>query len=169
MEDNIKIEKAKLVLDKLQIQYEIISHKKLFRKEDREGENIDFKGAVCTKNLLVKEQSGIRRGKMYLIITSVDKKVDLKKISNELNTARFTFANDEELENTLGISKGNASILNFSIKCDSNVTVIIDRSLLNESKIAAHPNVNSMSVIFDVNGINKILKYYNIEYCYLDM
>lgn len=154
--------------NKLNIDYELIYHDKIYKSSDGVGKKIDFKGATCCKNLLVKEQSGINKGKLYLISLAIDKKADLKEIANKLNIARLTFANEDELIENLGIRSGNASILNIIEKQDTFVTFIIDNNLLNCKKVAFHPNDNSMSIIFKPNNIEKILKEYNAKFYFVE-
>lgn len=155
------------VFNKLNIDYEIIHHDRIYKGSDRSGKNIDFKGAVCCKNLLVKEQSGKNKNKLYLISLAVDKKANLKEIEAKLNISRLTFASEEELVENLGIKSGNASILNIIEKTDTSVTFLIDKELLSYTKVAFHPNDNSMSIVFSPIYIKDIMEEYNAKYYFL--
>lgn len=161
-------EKVIQIFNKLDIDYELIHHEKIFKSSDRTCIDVDFKGAICCKNLLVKEQKGSNKGKLYLISLAVDKKANLKDIAKKINAGRFTFATEEELVENLGIKSGNASILNIIEKPNTNVTFIIDKELLNYEKVAFHPNDNSMSIAFTPINIDKIFNEYNANYYYLD-
>ena len=157
------------VFNKLNINYELVHHEKIYKSSDRIGKNIDFKGAVCCKNLLVKEQNGINKGKLYLISLSINKKANLKEISNKLNLSRLTFASEDELIENLGVRSGNASILNIIEKQDTTVTFLIDKELLSYNKVAFHPNDNSMSIAFKPDKIEKIMKEYNAIYYFVEV
>lgn len=162
-------EKVKNVLEELAVPYEIVEHEKLYKASDRIGKEIDFKGAICCKNLLVKEQSGPQKGKLYLLCLAISKKADLKEVARKLGSARLTFATEEELMNNLGITSGNASIFNILQKPDTKVTFVIDLALLREKKVAFHPNDNRMSVLFAPKWIEEILKRYHAQYCQIDI
>lgn len=161
-------EKVIKVFDKLNIEYEIIHHDNIYKATDRIGKNIDFNGAICCKNLLVKEQSGENKGKLYLISLEINKKANLKEIASKLNASRFTFATEDELVNNLGIRTGNASILNIIEKPDTNVTFVIDKKLLNYEKVAFHPNDNSMSIVFSPIYIKDIMEEFNAKYYFVE-
>lgn len=161
-------EKVIEIFNKLNIDYQLIHHDKIYKSSDRVGKNIDFKGAICCKNLLVKEQSGENKDKLYLISLAINKKADLKEIANKLNTARLTFASEDELVKNLGIKSGNASILNIIEKPDTSVTFVIDIELLNYKKVAFHPNDNSMSIAFSPIHIKDIMEEYNTKYYFIE-
>lgn len=156
------------VFNRLNIDYELIYHDKIYKSSDRVGKNIDFRGATCCKNLLVKEQSGINKGRLYLISLAINKKANLKEIANKLNIARLTFANEDELIENLGIKSGNASVLNIIEKPDTSVIFVIDSELLNYKKVAFHPNDNSMSIAFKPDNIEKIMKEYNAKFYFVE-
>lgn len=159
-------EKVEEIFKKLNIQYEMITHENIYTSED--GKDIDFKGATCCKNLFVKEQSGINKGKLYLISLAIDKKANLKEISNKLGISRLTFGNDDEMYENLGIRSGSASVLNVIEKDNTDVTFIVDNELLQYEKVAFHPNDNSKSIIFHPINIKTILDNYSVEYVFLD-
>lgn len=161
-------EKVIKVFDKLNIEYELIHHERIYKSSDRAGKDVDFKGAKCCKNLLVKEQKGENKGKLYLVSLTVDKRANLREIEGKLNISRLTFATEDEMIENLGIKSGNASILNIIEKPHTNVTFVIDNNLLEYEKVAFHPNDNSMSIAFIPKHIEDILKEYNAKYCYID-
>ena len=155
-------ENVEELFKKLEIKYKIISHEKIYTSQD--GKDIDFKGAICCKNLFVKEQSGKNKGKLYLISLRIDKKA----ISSKLGISRLTFGSDDEMYENLGVRSGSASVLNVIKKSNPSVTYIIDNELLNYQRVAFHPNDNSMSILFDPKYIETILDKCNVKYIYLD-
>lgn len=160
------LEQVEEFFKKLTVGYEMIQHERVYTSED--GKDIDFKGAMCCKNLFVKEQKGENKGKLYLISLSLDKKANLKEISSKLGISRLTFCSDEEMYDNLGVRSGSASVLNAIQKNNGNVTYIIDNELLKYDKVAFHPNDNSKSIIFDPKYIKTILDECNVKYIYLD-
>ena len=156
------------LLKKLDISYDVIHHKRLVSSKDSENEKIDFKGAVCCKNLLVRVQNGASKGKMYLISLSIFKRADLKSISQYLKIGRLTFADEDELYKNLGVKRGEASIFNIILKPDTDVCFLVDSELLNEKLVAFHPNDNSMSVSINPKDIEKIFKHFNCSYMFFN-
>lgn len=154
------------LFEKLDIKYELILHPALFKSTDTEHEMIDFKGAVCCKNLLLKDK---KANKYFLVALQINKRADLKLIASKLNTSRLSFASDEELFENLGIKSGSASILNIILKPDTKVKFVIDKELLNFEKVCFHPNVNTTSISFSPKKIKEILIYYNSDYIFLDI
>ena len=133
------------LFDKLDIKYEIIKHPPVFGASDRENISIDFKGGTCCKNLLVKDKAGKN---FFLISLPIDKKANLKLIQASLGCGRLEFASETELEENLGIKKGNASVLNIIEKEDTKVKFIIDKEILDIDSVCFHPNVNTASIKF---------------------
>ncbi len=153
------------LFEKLNIPYDLVYHQALFSAKDRIDEIIDFKGAICCKNLLLTEA---KTNKLFLYSISIEKRADLKKLSEKLNLNRFSFAKEDMLEENLGIKKGNASVLNIIQKPDTNVVFLVDKELLEFDRVAFHPNINTMSIIFEPKYISKIFENYNANYIYVD-
>lgn len=149
----------------LDIPYDLVYHQALFSAKDRVDEVIDFKGAICCKNLLLTEA---KTNRLFLYSLSIEKRADLKNISEKLSLNRLSFAKEDALEENLGIKKGNASILNIIQKPDTNVVFLVDKELLKVDKVAFHPNINTMSIIFESKYISKILENYKANYMYID-
>lgn len=154
------------LFEKLDIKYEIINHPALFKSTDSEHEKIDFKGAVCCKNLFIKDP---KINEYFLVSLEISKRADLKLIANKLNTNRLTFAKEEELYENLGVKSGSASVLNIMLKPHTKVKFVIDDELLNFEKVCFHPNVNTASVSFNPDKIEEILKHFNANYVYINM
>ncbi|MDD3303531.1 MAG: YbaK/EbsC family protein [Clostridia bacterium] len=159
-------EKVYAVFHKLKIPFEVIDHPALFKSSDRVNVEIDFKGATCCKNLLLKDK---KDNQLFLISLPIDKKANLKILQEELGTSRLEFASKEELVENLGIKSGNASVLNIIEKQDTGVKFVIDNDLLQLDSVCFHPNVNTASIKFSPLYIEKILKKYNANYVFLEV
>lgn len=154
------------VFENLHIEYKLIRHPAVFSKaDDYKVKDIDFGGVIC-KNLFVKDK---KANKFYLVSLPKDKRANLKKISDEIGCARFSFGNDEELWKKLHIKPGSVSILNVIGAPDTDVTFVIDKDILNLPKVSFHPNDNTASVVFSPSDIEKIMKQYNKQYMFLEV
>ena len=95
------------VFENLHIEYKLIRHPAVFSKaDDYKVKDIDFGGVIC-KNLFVKDK---KANKFYLVSLPKDKRANLKKISDEIGCARFSFGNDEELWKKLHIKRASVRI-----------------------------------------------------------
>ena len=159
-------EEVYTLFNKLKIPYEVITHKAIYKSSDRENLNVDFKGAVCCKNLFLKDK---KNNNKYLVSLSINKKADLKLLQKELNSNRLTFASHDELFEYLRVKTGNASLLNITLNPDTNIVFCIDTELFNYEKVCFHPNVNTSSISFSPYEIEKILKNYDANYLFLDV
>lgn len=154
------------IFEKLNIEYNLVRHPAVFGKADDEKiKDIDFGGVVC-KNLFVKDK---KANQYYLVSLPKDKRANLKKISDEIGCARFSFGNDEELWEKLHIKPGSVSILNVIGAPDTDVIFVIDKDILNIPKVSFHPNDNTASVVFKPDNIETIMKEYNKQYMFLEV
>lgn len=159
-------EKVYKLFDNLNIAYEIIKHPAVYGASDRENISIDFKGATCCKNLLVKDKSGKN---FFLISLPVDKKANLKLVQSNLDCSRLEFATEKELEENLGIKKGNASVLNIIEKEKTKVKFVIDKEILCLDSVCFHPNVNTASIKFSPLDLKKILDNFRADYIFMEV
>lgn len=152
------------VFDRLNIKYDLVRHPAIFNREDEElVKNIKF-GGKCCKNLFVKDK---KANKFYLVSLPVDKRANLKLISDEIRCSRFSFGNEVELWDKLHIKPGSVSILNVIGAPDTDVTFVIDEDILSYENVSFHPNDNTASIAFSPNDIEKIMKEYNKDYMFL--
>lgn len=154
------------VFKSLDIEYKLVRHVAIFNRNDEElVKEIDF-GGVCCKNLFLKDK---KNNVFYLVSMPVDKRADLKKISEELKSDRLSFGNEQELWENLHIKPGSVSILNVIGAPETKVTFVIDKNLENIERVSFHPNDNTASISFESKNITKILDKYNKKYVFLEV
>lgn len=154
------------VFKSLNIEYKLVRHVAIFnRKDESLVKDIDF-GGVCCKNLFLKDK---KNNVFYLVSMPVDKRADLKKISEELDSDRLSFGNEQELWDNLHIKPGSVSLLNVIGAPDTKVTFVIDKNLENVDRVSFHPNDNTASISFESKEITKILDKYNKKYMFLEV
>lgn len=147
------------ILNKLNIKYEELEHKAVYTIEEALKENIPgrINGIEC-KNLFVKSKN-----KYYLIFLRCDKRADLKFIATIAETTKFSFANEKELNEILGLSTGAVSPLGIINDKNNLVTLLIDKDLENE-RVLVHPNINTKTVSIHIDDLIKLIKYTNHKY-----
>ncbi len=112
-------------------------HPPLMTVEDSKRLRGDLPGGHC-KNLFLKD----RKDRYWLVVTSEDRKVDLKALDKLLGT-RLSFASAERLWQVLGIRPG--AVTPFALVNDRavQVEVILDEAMMAESLLNYHPLVNT--------------------------
>lgn len=150
------------LLNLLNIKYTKVEHPPLFTCEDNKKYNIKFDAMIC-KNLFIRNNN---KSHYYVISILLEKRIDLKKLQIELEETRLSFADENILEEKLGIRTGAVSIFNIINLTDKNVFFILDEEILSHKKVGFHPNINTETVIFDPKEIKKIFDYYNVKYTF---
>ena len=154
------------VFEKLNIEYKLVKHPALFGVADEyKVKDIDFCGIKC-KNLFLRDKG---KHNYYLVSLPVDKKADLKKISDGLGSSRLSFGNEEELWEKLHIKPGSVSILNVIGAPDTDVTFVLDKELVGAGFVSFHPNDNTASIAFDEKNIKTIMDEYNKTLLFMEV
>jgi Ala-tRNA(Pro) deacylase len=144
------------LLDKLKIPYERIDHDHADTMEA--CEEIDKRlGVTMCKNLFLRNQ---QKTTFFLLLIPGDKKFMTKDLSKQLGISRLSFAEPEYMEKYLNITPGSVSILGLMNDKDWDVTLLIDRDVLESEYIGCHPCINTSSMKIKTNDIiKKFLKH----------
>ena len=143
------------VLEKLGISYTRYEHEAVYTIEELDKQNINFEGKHC-KNLFVRNRKGDIH---YIIVVEGSKKVDLKKLSEQIGSTPLSFGSEERLYKHLGLKPGSVSPLGIINNSDKKVKVVIDKDLTNLDNIGVHPNVNTATVALSYEDLQKIFKW----------
>ena len=155
------MEKVIEVFEKLNIDYTLVRHPAIFSEADEyKVKDIDFCGIKC-KNLFLRDKG---KHNYYLVSLPVEKRADLKKISEELGSSRLSFGNEVELWDKLHIKPGSVSILNVIGAPDTDVTFVLDKELVGAGNVSFHPNDNRATIFISVSDMFKILD--DLDYRY---
>lgn len=149
-------------LDEMQIPYQKAEHKPMFTTEDMADCHLDPTYKV-SKNLFLRNAKG---DKHYLVVTTVDKKADLKALAEEINSTRLSFGSEQRLDKYLGVKPGSVSA--FCVLNDENreVTVVFDEDLKQLGKFALHPNENTATIYIDFQDVVKLVQSHGNEVIY---
>ena len=90
-------------LDELNIKYRVVNHKAVFTMEEVIKENIEPYENIL-KNIFIRDD---KKRNYYLVLVCHNKKVNLKELSNKINSRKLSFADEEDLYNYLGLTKGS--------------------------------------------------------------
>ncbi len=100
-------------------------------------------GVVICKNLFLCNRQKTR---FYLLMMPGDKKFKTKELSAQINSARLSFADPEDMLKYLDIEPGAVSIMGLMNDKDRQVRLLIDEDVLEGEFIGCHPCVCTSSL-----------------------
>ena len=100
-------------------------------------------GASMCKNLfLCNRQQTV----FYLLLMPGDKPFKTKELSQQIGSARLSFAGAEHMEKYLDITPGSVSVLGLMNDKDNAVKLLVDEDLLKGEYVGCHPCINTSSL-----------------------
>ena len=75
-----------------------------------------------------------------------DKKFKTKELSKQINSARLSFADAEDMEKYLDITPGSVSIMGLMNDKENAVQLLVDEDVLEDEYIGCHPCINTSSL-----------------------
>ncbi len=142
------------LLESLSIPFTRVDHDIAMTMEDLAAAE---KVLACSiaKNLFLTNR---QQTDFYLLIMPGNKPFKTKYLSAQLGCSRLSFASEEHLEALLGVKSGSASLLGLMNDTEKKVQLVFDRELLDDTRFACHPCINSSTLAFDTSNIfEKIL------------
>ena len=148
--DNHRLPKEMRVyqlLEKLQIPFERMDHEVADTMEACEKIDEKLQVTMCKNLFLCNRQ----KTTFFLLLMPGDK---------QLGISRLSFAEAEYMEKFLDITPGSVSVLGLMNDVEKQVTLIIDKDLLEGEYIGCHPCVNTSSLKLKTSDIlEKFLTY----------
>ncbi|MCR5466271.1 MAG: prolyl-tRNA synthetase associated domain-containing protein [Lachnospiraceae bacterium] len=141
-------------LDRLGIAYKRTDHE---RADNMEACNkIDaVLGVIICKNLFLCNR---QKTVFYLLMMPGDKKFKTKELSAQINSARLSFADPEDMLKYLDIEPGAVSIMGLMNDTEHQVNLLIDEDVLRDEYLGCHPCVCTSSLkMKTADIINKFL------------
>jgi Ala-tRNA(Pro) deacylase len=136
------------------IEYQRFDHPPVFTVADVHRLTPDLPGAA-TKNLFFRDKKAARH---FLVVVPDDKRVDLKRLPDALQSGRVSFGSPQRLKEHLGIEPGSVSLLAvFNDRSRHNVEVFIDAALWEAKAFQFHPLVNTSTLVIAKDGIRQFL------------
>ena len=99
-------------------------------------------GRIC-KNLFLCNR---RQTEFYLLMMPGDKPFKTKYLSAQLGCARLSFAGDEHMARYLHTVPGSVSALELLFDTENAVHLVLDRDLLAEQTVSAHPGLSTSTL-----------------------
>ena len=140
------------MLNKSGYSYNLYKHKALFSVEESIQKRDQISG-VHTKNLFLKN----KKNKFFLFSCIESTKLELKKLSKNLNIGNISFANEEYLFKLLGVKPGSVTPFGLLNDKDDQVKFYFDKNFLSEKTINFHPLVNTATINMKIKNLIKFL------------
>ena len=100
-------------------------------------------GVVFRKNLFLCNR---QKTVFYLLMMPGDKKFRTKELSSQINSARLSFADPEDMLKYLDIEPGAVSIMGLMNDTGHDVQLLVDEDVLKGEYIGCHPCVCTSSL-----------------------
>lgn len=152
-------------LDKMGIGYEYYEHPEaptieiaaqFYRGEDT---------TLC-KNLFFRNHKGNRH---YLVIMDSRHQMDIHSIEKMLRQGKLSFASSERMMKYLGLRPGSVSLFGLVNDKDHEVTLFVDKGLVNVKKVSFHPNDNHASLVISSSDMFKFIENIGNEWQVVDL
>ena len=100
-------------------------------------------GVMICKNLFLCNR---QKTAFYLLMMPGDKKFKTKELSHQINSARLSFAEPEDMLKYLDIEPGAVSIMGLMNDTGHDVQLLVDEDVLKGEYIGCHPCVCTSSL-----------------------
>ena len=129
-------------LDALGIAYTRHDHPPVATVEEAVRHWADIPATHC-KNLFLRNQKGDRH---YLVIVEHAKRVDLRRLAEQIGDGKLSFASPERLKTYLGLTPGSVSPFGLINDSSRAVRVVIEGDLKAATRLSFHPNINTVTL-----------------------
>lgn len=129
-------------LDQLQICYQRTDHEEANTMEACEKIDEILHTTICKNLFLCNRQET----KFYLLMMPGDKPFKTKDLSEQIKSARLSFAKAEYMEEYLHIKPGAVSVMGLMNDVEQHVQLLIDRTIAESEYMGCHPCVNTSSL-----------------------
>lgn len=141
-------------LDELSVPYHTLKHPAAFTIEEC-NEVRDRVNAPVFKNLFLTNKQQTR---FYLLVLPGEKVFKTKYLSAQINSARLSFAGEDQMKHYLGVTPGSVTPMGLINDKDRCVTLLLDEDLKNYPVFACHPCINTASIVLPFEElINRII------------
>lgn len=123
-------------------------------------------GTTLCKNLFFRNHKGNRH---YLVIMDSRHPMDIHDLEHRLHQGKLSFASEERMMRYLGVRPGSVSLFTLVNDANHEVTLFVDRNLLDATKVSFHPNDNRASLVISVDDMMKFIKKAGNQYEVLDL
>ena len=111
-------------------------------------------GAPVCKNLFLCNR---QKTDFYLLLMDADKPFKTKYLSQQIGSARLSFASEEDLADKLGVTPGSATVLGLMNDKAHQVRLLMDRPVYESEYIGCHPCICTGTLKIRTTDILRVL------------
>ena len=149
-------------LNKSKIDYEVVNHEAATTTLLAD-KFIVGKIGVRSKSMFMSDK---KKKRFYLFILDDNKRLDIKKLSEQINEKGLRLGSEKNLFEKMNFKVSLFGLLNNK---DKDIKVYIDKELLNEDIITFHPNDNTATVFIKIKDMFKFIDNLGFTYEIIDM
>ena len=138
-------------LDELGVDYQRVDHEAAFTMNACRDIDALLETEMCKNLFLCNRQ----KTDFYLLLISGEKTFKTKELSQQIGSARLSFAGAEYMEKYLDITPGSVSIMGLMNDKENRVQLLIDEDVLKGELIGCHPCINTSSLRFRTEDLMK--------------
>lgn len=143
------------LLDGQEIVYRQVAHEAVYTIEELDSLGLENTENIA-KNLFVCDD---KKRQYFLLVLKKEKRLNLKALQAQRNTRRLSFASEADLNNMLGLAKGEDTPLGILNDREHRVSVLIDTEFQGK-EIGIHPNVNTATIWIQAEELYRFLKLF---------
>lgn len=148
-------------LDQLEISYFQVDHEEASTMELCQNIELALEAPICKNLFLCNRQ----KTKFYLLLMPRTKPFKTKDISKQINSARLSFASDDDLMKYLNITPGSCTIFGLMYDSTNTVQLVIDEDVLKENMFGCHPMINTSTIAFSTKDLlEKVIPSLNRDF-----
>lgn len=128
-------------------------HPPLFTVEQSKELRGDLLGGHC-KNLFLRD----RKSRMWLVVCREDLRIDLKALGPRIGADRLSFGSADRLMRVLGVIPGAVSPFALINDAENQVSVILDKGMMELSPLNYHPISNEMTTAITPDALLRFIR-----------
>ena len=140
-------------LDSLGIRYETVCHEAAFTMEQCQEIEKRLGVPICKNLFLCNRQ----KTSFYLLCMPPHKAFHTKDLSHQINSARLSFAPEEQLWELLHCTPGSATILGLMNDGENRVQLLIDRETYEAEYFSCHPCLCTSTLKLRTEDVRNVL------------
>ena len=153
-------------LDKLGIEYYRVDHNEADTMEKCEKIEKELNTVICKNLFLCNRQMT----KFYMLMMPGKKPFKTKDISQQIGSARLSFAPAEKMLEYLDITPGSVSIMGLANDKEGEVQLLLDREIYESEYVRCHPCINTSTLkIKTADILEKYLPAVKHEFVIVDL
>ena len=82
----------------------------------------------------------------YLLLMPGDKPFKTKDLSQQIGSARLSFAGEEDMLELLNLTPGSVTVLGLMYDKEKKVKLLVDEEILKDELFGCHPCINTSSI-----------------------